>query len=69
MKKTIDFCEKGCSNSLVVFIIIFFVLMKIRIGSEYVPRIKIIIFADFMYYSIVIVADTHAQNFDNLISK
>ena len=43
--------------------------MKNRISSEYVLRMKVFIFADFMYYRIVIVANTWAQYFDNLISK
>ena len=43
--------------------------MKNRISSEYVPRIKVLIFADFLYYSIVIVKNTQTQYFGNLISK
>ena len=43
--------------------------MKNRISSEYIPRIKVLIFVDFMYYSIAIIENTQAQYFDNLISK
>ena len=43
--------------------------MENRISSEYVPRMKVLIFADFMYYCIVIIENTQAQYFDNLISK
>ena len=47
------------SNRLVVgFIIIFVDLMKNTISSEYIPRIKILIFADLIYYRIVIVENT-----------
>ena len=43
--------------------------MKNKISSEYVPRMKVLIFADFMYDHIVIIENTQAQYFDNLISK
>ena len=43
--------------------------MKKRIKSEYVPRIKELVFADFMYNSIVVVENTQTQYFDNLLSK
>ena len=51
------------SNRLVIFIIIFVVLMKIRISSEYISRMKVLIFTDFMYYHIVIVENSKAQYF------
>ena len=38
-----------------------------RISSEYVPRMKVLIFADFMYFPIVIVENTQAQYFDNYL--
>ena len=38
--------------------IIFIVLMKKRISSEYVPRMKVLIFADLMCYIIVIAENT-----------
>ena len=38
--------------------------MKNRISSEYVPRMKVLTFADLMYYHIVIVENTQAQCFD-----
>ena len=50
--------------SLVVIIIIFVVLMNNRISSEYVTRGKVLIFADLMYYRIVIFENTQAQCFD-----
>ena len=56
--------KRAHSNSFVVFIIIFVVLMTNRISSEYVPRMKVLIFADFMYYHIVIVENTQAQYID-----
>ena len=40
--------------------------MKNRISLEYVARMKVIIFADFMYNRIVIVENTQTQYFDNL---
>ena len=43
--------------------------MKNRISSEYAPRMKVLIFANLMYYRIVIVENTQAQCFDNLISN
>ena len=43
--------------------------MKNRISWEYVTRMKEHIFADFMYYRIVIVENTQEQYFDNLIGK
>ena len=43
--------------------------MKNRISSEYVPRMKVLIFADLMYYCIVIIENTRAQYFDKLVSK
>ena len=53
------FAKKARSNRLVVFffffIIIFVVLMQNRISSEYVPRVKVLVFADLIYYRIVIV--------------
>ena len=55
MSKELDFCEKPRSNRLVGFIIIFVVLMKNRISSEYVPKMKALISANLMYYRIVIV--------------
>ena len=55
VKKTKDCCEKGpCLNLLVVIMIIFVVLMKNRIFSAYVPRTKVLIFADLVYYLIFI---------------
>ena len=50
---------------IVIFIIIFVDLMKNRISSEYVPRMKVIIFTDFMYYCIVIIEKTQAQYFES----
>ena len=40
-----------------------------RISSEYVPMMKVLIFADFMYKCIVIIENTQAEYFDNLIRK
>ena len=62
--KDCRFFRKGSVQSLVVIIIIFVVLMKNRISSEYVPRMKVLTFADMMYYHIVIVENTQAQCFD-----
>ena len=45
----------------------FVVLMNNRIYSEYVPRTKSLIFVDFVYYRIVIVENTHAQYFGNML--
>ena len=61
VKEIVDFCEKGSFKSIRRFIIIFVVLMRIRISSENVPRMKVFIFADLMYYSIVIIENTQAQ--------
>ena len=41
--------------------------MKNKISSEYVPRNKVLTFADFMHYRIVIVENTQSQYFDNLL--
>ena len=38
-------------------------------SSEYVPRMKVFMFADFMYYCIVIIVNIQTQHFDNLINK
>ena len=43
--------------------------MKTRISSEYIPRMKVLTFADLMYHRIVIVENTQAQCFDSLISN
>ena len=40
-----------------------------RINAEYVPRMRVLIFADLMYYCTVIIENTQAQYFDNLISN
>ena len=50
-------------------IIIFVVLMKNRISSEYVPRLKVLTFADLMCCRIVVIENTQAQYFDSLISN
>ena len=65
-KKTIDYCKKGQFKSFVF--IIFVVLMENRI-SEYAPGMKVLIFADLIYYHIVIVKNTLAQYFDNHTSN
>ena len=64
MKKTIDSCVQ-----IVVFIIIFVDFMEIRISSEYVSRMKVLIFTECMYYLIVIIENIQVHYFDNLISK
>ena len=43
------FAKRAHSNQLVGFIIIFDVLVKNRISSEYVPMMKVLIFADMVY--------------------
>ena len=70
MKKTL-YAKRAHSTQLVILLIIF-ILMKKRISSEYVPRMKVpsvLIFADLMHYYIVIIQNTQKQYFDNLISK
>ena len=71
MKKIIDFSEKSPFKSVSRFDYYFVVLMKTRISSEYVhvPRVKVLIFTNLMYLCIIIVENTQAQYFDNLISN
>ena len=69
-EKDYRFLQKGPVQIVLSFIIIIFVdLMKNRISSECVSRMKVLIFAGLVYYPIVIVENTRAQYFDNLISK
>ena len=61
--------KRAWTNWIVVTIIIFVVLMKTRINSAFVPRVKVLIFADLMNYHIIIVEYIQAQCFDNLIIR
>ena len=45
----INFCGKGTSKSVSRFIIIFVALMKYRISSEYLPRMKVLIFTVYFH--------------------
>ena len=49
------FAKKGPTQ------IIFIVLMKNKIRPEYTPMMKVLIFADLMYFRIVNVENTQAQ--------
>ena len=59
-----------------LFFFVFFFVFFFRCFDEkqntlrvYVPRMKVLIFADLMYYRIVTVENTQAQSFANLISN
>ena len=71
VKKTIDFCEKGPFKLISPFDYYFLCFDHNRMSSELynVPRMKVVIFADLLYFHIVIVKNTQVQYFDNLKSS
>ena len=64
------FCKKGPFKSVSRFFFFFlFYNYFLRISSENVPRMKVLIFADLIYDRIIITENTQAQYFDTLISN
>ena len=63
------FREKGPFKSFSGYYYYFCCFDEKRISSEYIPRMKVLIFADSMYYRFVIVEMIQTQYFYNLVSN
>ena len=64
VKKTIEFCEKGPFKSVCCFYYFFRCFDENKNNLKVLRRTRVLIFADLMYYHIVIVVNTQAQYFD-----